>query len=150
MDSEQAKLQDQENFNREALTMEKEILVKSQLEESRKRNEIIENQKALQIQIFEKKKAKEISKLVDKNELIVLKSSMQKFDSASQKEREAKYNEKKRYREILDQQLKQSKEIRQYGNMTQVEKKLNKYDLYAYKHNDNNQYSLIPGFNSLK
>ena len=34
--------------------------------------------------------------------------------------------------------------------MTDVEKKLNKEDLYAYKNFDNNQYSLIPGVSSVK
>lgn len=43
-----------------------------------------------------------------------------------------------------------NKDHKMYGNMTQVEKKLNNYDLYAYKHNDNNMYSLVPGFNTFK
>lgn len=37
-----------------------------------------------------------------------------------------------------------------YGNMTQVEKALNRPDLEAYKNYDNNQYSLIPGVNAVK
>lgn len=37
-----------------------------------------------------------------------------------------------------------------YGNMTDVEKKLNKEDLIAYKRYDNNQYALIPGVNNQK
>ena len=37
-----------------------------------------------------------------------------------------------------------------YGNMTDVEKKMNKEDLLAYKNFDNNQYSLIPGVSSIK
>lgn len=32
-----------------------------------------------------------------------------------------------------------------YGNMTNVEKRLNRADLIAYKSYDNNQYGLIPG-----
>jgi hypothetical protein len=32
-----------------------------------------------------------------------------------------------------------------YGNMTSVEKAMNRPDLEAYKNYDNNQYSLIPG-----
>lgn len=27
---------------------------------------------------------------------------------------------------------------------------MNKFDIYAYKHNDNNQYCLVPGFNTYK
>jgi len=37
-----------------------------------------------------------------------------------------------------------------YGNMTHVEKALNRPDLEAYKNYDNNQYALIPGVNSIK
>ena len=34
--------------------------------------------------------------------------------------------------------------------MTDVEKKLNREDLTAWKQYDNNQYSLIPGVNNIK
>jgi len=34
--------------------------------------------------------------------------------------------------------------------MTDVEKKLNREDLYAYKNYDNKQYALIPGVNGQK
>lgn len=34
--------------------------------------------------------------------------------------------------------------------MTNVEKKMNREDLLAYKHKDNNQYALIPGINTTK
>jgi murein tripeptide amidase MpaA len=37
-----------------------------------------------------------------------------------------------------------------YGNMTNVEKNMNKDDLVAWKNYDNNQYSLIPGVTSQK
>ena len=35
--------------------------------------------------------------------------------------------------------------MRGIGNMTNVEKLLNKEDLIAYKNYDNKQYSMIPG-----
>ena len=37
-----------------------------------------------------------------------------------------------------------------YGNMTSVEKQMNKEDLNAWKSYDNNQYALIPGINAQK
>lgn len=37
-----------------------------------------------------------------------------------------------------------------YGNMSSVEKALNKNDLNAYKNYDTNQYSLIPGMQHAK
>jgi hypothetical protein len=50
------------------------------------------------------------------------------------------------YKDILDNQINFTKQMTLgYGNMTNVEKKLNKVDLQAWKHYDNNQYALIPG-----
>lgn len=37
-----------------------------------------------------------------------------------------------------------------HGNMTNVEKQLNKDDLLAWKNYDNTQYSLIPGISNKK
>jgi len=37
-----------------------------------------------------------------------------------------------------------------YGNMSNVEKQLNKEDLNAWKSYDNNQYALVPGINAQK
>lgn len=54
------------------------------------------------------------------------------------------------YRNMLDQQKNLNNQIRGYGNMTSVEKKMNKVDLNAYKNYDNNNYSLIPGVSSQK
>ena len=50
------------------------------------------------------------------------------------------------YKDILDNQVTFNEQmIASFGNMTGVEKKMNKSDLLAWKHYDNNQYSLIPG-----
>lgn len=57
---------------------------------------------------------------------------------------------KAQYREMLDQQIKQKNQYKAYGNMTQIEKAMNKDDLKAWKNYDNTQYSLIPGVNSVK
>ena len=49
------------------------------------------------------------------------------------------------YKVDLDSQVNHRKILRSYGNMTNVEKEMNKDDLNAWKKYDNNQYSLIPG-----
>ena len=41
-------------------------------------------------------------------------------------------------------------QLRANGNMTNVEKQMNKDDLVAYKNYDNNQYSLVPGISTDK
>jgi hypothetical protein len=61
-------------------------------------------------------------------------------------------NEKKAkqalYRELLDTQMLYQKELKGYGNMTELEKKMNRVDLLAYKNYDKKIYSLVPGINS--
>lgn len=54
------------------------------------------------------------------------------------------------YKEELDAQVKSKKIMNSLGNMTNVEKEMNKDDLFAYKKNDTNQYSLIPGVSTIK
>jgi hypothetical protein len=46
---------------------------------------------------------------------------------------------------MLDQQLEVKDNFKMYGNMSSVEKALNKNDLRAYKNFDNRQFSLVPG-----
>ena len=55
-----------------------------------------------------------------------------------------------KYREMLDQQLQQKNQFKMYGNMSSVEKALNKNDLNAYKNFDNKNYSLVPGLQHYK
>lgn len=52
------------------------------------------------------------------------------------------------YRELLNTQIQYQQEMKGYGNMTELEKKLNRVELQAYKHYDKNVYSLVPGVNS--
>lgn len=53
-------------------------------------------------------------------------------------------------REDLSAQMYNKKTMNSIGNMTNVEKELNKQDLLAYKKFDNNQYALIPGHTHVK
>lgn len=46
--------------------------------------------------------------------------------------------------------MKAKKVLSTYGNMTNVEKQMNKEDLQAWKVYDNIQYALIPGINHTK
>lgn len=54
-----------------------------------------------------------------------------------------------KYKEALDNQYKTREYMNMYGNMTGIEKQLNKNDLIAFKHYDNKTYALIPGLNSV-
>ncbi len=61
-------------------------------------------------------------------------------------------SEKKRlqtmYRSMLDNQIDNNNSMKKsFGNMTGVEKQMNRADLKAWKVYDNSQHSLIPGLN---
>lgn len=51
---------------------------------------------------------------------------------------------------MLDQQLQVKNQFKMYGNMSSIEKALNKNDLNAYKNYDTGQYSLVPGMQHAK
>jgi len=53
-----------------------------------------------------------------------------------------------KYKEMLDSQRKVKHEYKSYGNMTNVEKCMNRNDLLAWKNYDYTTYALIPGVNS--
>ena len=52
------------------------------------------------------------------------------------------------YKKMLDQQVNVKNQFKMYGNMTSVEKALNRPDLEAYKNYDSKEYSMIPGLNA--
>ena len=62
----------------------------------------------------------------------------------------ARKKNKENYKKMLDEQINIKNQFKMYGNMTSVEKALNRPELEAYKNYDNNQYCLIPGLNHNK
>lgn len=54
------------------------------------------------------------------------------------------------YKQMLNSQVQYNKGLKSFGNMTRVEKMMNKDDLKAYKVYDNTQYSMIPGLSNEK
>lgn len=55
-----------------------------------------------------------------------------------------------RYKDMLDQQLEVKQNFKMYGNMSSIEKALNKNDLIAFKNFDQRQFSLVPGIQHSK
>lgn len=54
------------------------------------------------------------------------------------------------YKQMLDQQVNLKNQFKMYGNMSSVEKAMNRGELHAYKNYDQNQYSMVPGVSSTK
>mmetsp|Transcript_726 Transcript_726/g.903 ORF Transcript_726/g.903 Transcript_726/m.903 type:complete len:87 (+) Transcript_726:987-1247(+) len=55
-----------------------------------------------------------------------------------------------KYKEMLDQQRQVKDQFMMYGNMSSVEKALNKNELQAYKNYDARQFALVPGIQHYK
>ena len=99
-------------------------------------------------QIEDKNKIKEMEKqltLVERDAFGRAITQNQIVEEALKGDRKAK---QALYRDLLNTQMQYQKELRGYGNMTELEKKINRVDLAAYKNYDNKIYSLVPGINS--
>jgi hypothetical protein len=70
------------------------------------------------------------------------------IETADYLEQQQKKQMQSKYKEMLDSQRRLKDEYRSYGNMTNVEKCLNRNDLLAWKNYDYTTYAMIPGFNS--
>lgn len=70
------------------------------------------------------------------------------IETAEFLEQQQKKTLQSKYKEMLDNQRKIKDGYKAYGNMTDVEKSMNKNDLLAWKNYDYTTYAMIPGFNS--
>jgi hypothetical protein len=106
------------------------------------------NRATLEKQMFDKqsgKKAGETEFEVDLHKRMEHESNLKEVEYFEKFNKKTGQNS---YKQMLDNQLKATKQRQMYGNMTGVEKSLNKNDLTAFKHYDQNTYALIPGLNS--
>jgi len=69
-------------------------------------------------------------------------NNLKNQDLAEKKHRQSNY------KQMLDNQKKTREYMNMYGNMTGIEKQMNRNDLSAFKNYDNKTYALIPGLNS--
>lgn len=68
------------------------------------------------------------------------------YEDVSRKE---KLNKQQMYKDILNYQCQLNKKLKTQGGMTGVEKEMNKRELNAYKHFENNSFGMIPGLNGV-
>eukprot|EP00347_Sterkiella_histriomuscorum_P002848 403366567 len=134
-------MRDQQDLESKSLTVQ-------QLEDRQKQLAKQQNLSQLNMQIIQKQ---EINKLSDKD--LLAQQLLQSANVAKMIEEEQMMKRKQQqlaYKDMLDQQTQLRQQMRMHGNMTGVEKQLNKDDLIAWKNYDNNQYSLIPGVSNQK
>ncbi|CDW77903.1 UNKNOWN [Stylonychia lemnae] len=103
-----------------------------------------------QNQLKQQMQLKDQIKALDKEKLYMDQVNRQNQNQMLSQQEISLKNERKQqqesYRKILDNQRNINMiMMRNFGNMTNQEKKLNKADLSAYKEFDNKQYALIPG-----
>lgn len=70
----------------------------------------------------------------------IIRNNKNNLEKLFEREKHEKLSSQQKYKNMLDEQVNFNKNFKMYGNMTQMEKRMNHNDLYAYKHNDNNQY----------
>lgn len=101
-----------------------------------------------QIKDHEKAKKQEQQTLLEQEMRQSLEAEM-KFKMEQDAEKERKKQEILQYKKALDQQMNTKKKALLYGNMTGVEKQMNKDEMMAYRQKDPGAYAMIPGLNSL-
>ena len=148
----QPELDKQYKMNQMIKKGEQEIKQRAEIADVQKENAHknwrLSNRAMLEKQILDKrsgKKAGETELKVDYQQRLNHESNVK---DAEFLEKFQKKKQQDSYKNMLDNQMKISKQKRMYGNMTGVEKSFNKNDLSAYKHYDGNTYALIPGLNS--
>lgn len=118
--------------------------------DGQRKDVVRQNYDALKKQIEDKEKMKLLEKQlgnIDRTQAGVMASQNQMMEQVLQDDKKKR---QQMYRDLLDTQMQYNRELQGYGNMTDVEKKLNRQDLLAYKNYDNNQYSMIPGVSPQK
>lgn len=82
----------------------------------------------------------------DEDNIRTIERELNDLNNMTKAEKKAR---QQKYKEMLDNQAKTREHMRMYGNMTGIEKQMNKNDLTAFKNYDTKTYALIPGLNSL-
>ena len=71
-----------------------------------------------------------------------------KFKAEQEAEAERRRLTISQYKKALDSQMTIKKKAQMYGNMTGMEKQINKDEMLAYRNHDTQPYTMIPGLNS--
>lgn len=118
-------------------------------EEARKM-QLLTTHNVIKTQMHEKNKMKKLGDELGQIEVQKTSDRIYEINSFDQMLKEDKKKRQEMYRQMLQSQIQYNNGLRAFGNMTKVEKQLNKDDLKAYKIYDNKQYALIPGINNEK
>ena len=147
-------LEKMQKMNQILRKQEEEVKRKQEMDQIQRdnaqKNWRLNNRAAIEMQIRDKQSGRKVGETefeVDYNNRLKHERDVNDVEYFEKFKKKQQQNE---YKEMLDTQLRVSKQRRLYGNMTGVEKRINKDDLLAWKNYDHNTYALIPGLNSSK
>ena len=159
MDNYQAQVLSPEQLRkRKAAELESRAAMEIQARDEAQQNQKVENSKysrlqnknILERQILDRDRFREVEREMARRDFEENKMKGAQVSQLDALNRQEKREKQAKYKEMLDNQMQFNSHLKLYGNMTNVEKKMNKDDLKAWQNYDDNQYSLIPGLNSRK
>lgn len=130
--------------------MKKRLEMDAQNRENAQKYWRMSNRATIEMQIKDKQSGRKVGETEFEVDMIKRLQHERNVNDVEFYEKFKKKQEQNQYKDMLDTQVKVSKQRRMYGNMTGVEKSLNKDDLVAWKNYDHTTYALIPGLNSSK
>jgi len=130
-------------YNKKLEEDEKRQMMKRQMQ-------IMDTSNEIKNQMNEKNKIKQLNNQLGQIEGERTSGRIFEINTFDQMLKEDKKKRQEMYRQMLSSQIQYNNGLKSFGNMTSVEKAMNKDDLSAYKRYDNTQYGMIPGINTQK
>jgi hypothetical protein len=115
-----------------------------------RKHQLMSTSNEVKNQITEKSKMQKLNSELGDMEVQRTTDRVSEINTFDQMIKNDKKQRQDMYRQMLNSQVQYNKGMKSFGNMTAVEKMMNRDDLKAYKVYDNNQYSMIPGVKNEK
>lgn len=120
------------------------------IQEAKRKQQMLAASNQLKVQMNEKNKMSRLNNELGQIEVNRTSDRVNEIKNFDQMLKEDKKKRQDMYRQMLNSQIQYNNGLKSFGNMTKVEKMMNRDDLRAYKRFDNNQYSMIPGISPEK
>ena len=119
-------------------------------QDENRKMQLMNTHNTIKTQMQEKSKLRKLGDELGQIEVQRTSDRIYEINSFDQMLKDDKKKRQEMYKQMLNSQIQYKNGIKSFGNMTQVEKQMNKDDLKAYKVYNNNQHALIPGINNEK
>eukprot|EP00347_Sterkiella_histriomuscorum_P022817 403337038 len=143
-------IEEQERVNHQMATMRKQALNTEEQKQYLQREFAVNNKQILEKQLKDHQNIRMLDRVMKDLELKESDMKIQSNKQFEQLKSDVNQQRKMTYKEMLDHQVNVKNQLKIYGNMTNVEKQLNKDDLEAYKNYQSSYNAMIPGLNNFK